>query len=533
MRLPSIAPALAAFALFPALLAPAAAQCGQWDPEVGTPGFTSPSSRIFCSVVHDDGTGDVLYVGGAFATASGVTVNNVTRWNGSSWSALGGGTNGFVGAMAFFDDGGGAKLYIAGGFTMAGGAPAKRLARWDGTTWTEVGGGSNGTLYAMTVAKPGMGGSPMLFVAGAFSTVGTTPAANIAAWNGATWQKLGTGVASNVYSMTEWDSDGAGPLPPSLYASGFFNSAGGSPASKIARWDGTSWSALGAGLSNEALAMAPFDDGNGDQLYVGGVFNNAGGSPAFFVARWNGSAWSPVGPGASAAVSALHVHDDGSGSQLYAGGQFTGFGAQAAQRIGRWDGTSWKPVGSGINSSGSPQVHTLDSLTDAKGYALFAGGEWTSVDGLPALDAVIWRGESVGVNYCTAKVTSGGCVPAMSASGTPSLSSPAGFAVQASQVQPNVFGLVFFSLSGPNNAPFQGGFLCFKSPFYRLKVKNAGGSGPCTGSFAYTLADFIAHPTAGSLIGAGSRISAEAWFRDLPSPSGTGFSDGLDFYVCP
>jgi hypothetical protein len=32
------------------------------------------------------GSGNVLYAGGSFATAGGVTVNGVASWNGSSWA---------------------------------------------------------------------------------------------------------------------------------------------------------------------------------------------------------------------------------------------------------------------------------------------------------------------------------------------------------------------------------------------------------------------------------------------------------------
>jgi hypothetical protein len=70
-----------------------------------------------------------------------------------------------------------------------------------------------------------------------------------------------------------------------VYAGGDFTTAGGVTANGIARWNGTSWSALGSGVDTDvqSLAFAP----NGD-LYAGGYFSTAGGEPADFIARWDG-----------------------------------------------------------------------------------------------------------------------------------------------------------------------------------------------------------------------------------------------------
>src|SRR5213079_899288 len=88
--------------------------------------------------------GLALYAAGEFTTVDGVTVNHVSRWNGQSWSPLGGGTNGKILALAVFDDGTqrGPSLFAAGSFTAADGVPGtKFLARWNGHAWSDVGGG--------------------------------------------------------------------------------------------------------------------------------------------------------------------------------------------------------------------------------------------------------------------------------------------------------------------------------------------------------------------------------------------------------
>jgi len=71
-----------------------------------------------------DGSGNV-YAGGNFAIAGGVSANNIAKWDGSSWSALGTGIDGddepYVSVLAA--DGSG-NVYAGGRFTIAGGASA-------------------------------------------------------------------------------------------------------------------------------------------------------------------------------------------------------------------------------------------------------------------------------------------------------------------------------------------------------------------------------------------------------------------------
>ena len=41
-------------------------------------------------------SGTDLYAGGYFTTAGGVAANYIAKWNGSAWSALGSGMNGYL-----------------------------------------------------------------------------------------------------------------------------------------------------------------------------------------------------------------------------------------------------------------------------------------------------------------------------------------------------------------------------------------------------------------------------------------------------
>jgi hypothetical protein len=121
-------------------------------------------------------------------------------------------------------------------------------------------------------------------------------------------------------------------------------------------------------------ALATFDDGGGPALYAGGVFATAGGAAASNIARWDGTSWTPLGSGMSGSVYALAVADLGSGPALYAGGDFTSAGGLAANRIARWDGAAWSPLDGGTSST----VRALASWDDGSGPALYVGGPFLS-----------------------------------------------------------------------------------------------------------------------------------------------------------
>jgi hypothetical protein len=283
--------------------------------------------------VYDDGTGPALYAGGFFTTAGDIAASSIARWDGAAWSPLGSGVNGAVAALGVYDDGTGPALYAGGNFTTAGGVPAGDIAKWDGAVWSALGSGMNtySTVQALAAYDDGLG--PALYAGGYFLTAGGVPASNIAKWDGAAWSALGSGVNSTVYSLAAYD-DGTGPA---LYAGGSFTTAGGAQANYIAKWDGTAWSALGSGgMNNHVLALRVHDDGMGPALYVGGPFTRAGGVPASYIAKWDGAAWSALGSGMNFLVYAMGSYDDGTAPALYAGGDFTTAGGRVSSTIAAW-----------------------------------------------------------------------------------------------------------------------------------------------------------------------------------------------------
>ncbi|HEX9950518.1 MAG TPA: hypothetical protein VGB53_02025, partial [Rubricoccaceae bacterium] len=213
----------------------------------------------------------------------------------------------------------------------ADGAAAGRVL---GGLFTDISTSPTGPSVNGQVTAVALGPDGTFTVGGTFSEAGGRPVANVARWDGAAWQPLGSGLGAlsgiNAVSALVTGPDG------SLYAGGGFKTAGGATVSGVARWDGAAWQVIGAARPGAAtpgdvivndLVFGPTGD-----LYAGGYFTTMNGVAARNVARWDGAAWSALGGsvGVPSQVNVLHVASDGG---LYAGGLF------GSDALVRWDGT--------------------------------------------------------------------------------------------------------------------------------------------------------------------------------------------------
>jgi hypothetical protein len=94
-------------------------------------------------------------------------------------------------------------------------------------------------------------------------------------------------------------------------------------------------------------------------------------------------------------------------------------------------------------------------------------------------------------------------------------------------------GLLFFGF-GPRSQPFQGGLHCVALPTKRVGAQNSGGSGPCTGTFAFDMRGYIQSGVHPGLV-PGAMVYCQWWSRDPLDPAGFGTSltDALSFGIAP
>lgn len=373
----------------------------------------SLNGRVYVAAV----SGTNVYVGGTFKNVAdnGAIIpeaDYIARWDGTRWHALGsnghgdGALNGEVHSILVR----GGNVFVGGYFydVNDGGTPqlnADYIAVWDGVHWSGLGSGPGGDgsvsggVLALAADETGN-----VYAGGGFQNVTNgavaMPEADyVAKWDGSAWSPLGVDRLSNdgclkavVYSLAVSGSN--------VYAGGFFtdvvdNETVIPAADHIAKWDGTNWSALGAGpggdgsLNGSVRALAV----SGGDLYAGGNFVDvSNGATAIweadYIAKWDGIAWSALGGGAldgslNNGVEAVAIL----GPNVYVGGWFSdvnnaGTVLTEADAIAAWDGTNWSALGDdgGTGSSlGGPVDVGVEALA-ILGNDLYAGGRFWNVN---------------------------------------------------------------------------------------------------------------------------------------------------------
>ncbi len=97
--------------------------------------------------------GTNVYVGGQFFTAGKVTAGGLVMWDGATWTQTGGGMGGTVYALAAA----GTNLYAGGTFLQVSQPNAalltvNRVTRWDGSQWSALGQGVNDIMFAVAAS---------------------------------------------------------------------------------------------------------------------------------------------------------------------------------------------------------------------------------------------------------------------------------------------------------------------------------------------------------------------------------------------
>jgi len=298
-----------------------------------------------------------IYVGGLFYHAGGDTIFHIAQHAGNSWLRLGYGLSG---------NGVNTLTIDVNGSLIAGGSiwgeyyrdSLNNIAKWNGSSWVTIGSGFNNIVNALTFYNG------ELVAGGAFTSAGSVSVNRIAKWNGSVWQPFGSGMNLPVLALTVYNGE--------LIAGGDFTTAGGISAKYIAKWNGSSWSSLGTGVNNGTNNVVKSFTVYRGNLIVGGFFDRAGSATANFIAKWNGSSWGTLGIGMDGPVYAMDNYkgladSTGTSYYLYAGGEFSSAGGNNANNIARWIEIDTSVKGktyfkNNINKSILPNSTTVDSL---------------------------------------------------------------------------------------------------------------------------------------------------------------------------
>lgn len=195
--------------------------------------------------------------------------------------------------------------------------------------------------------------------------------ASLLTWDGATWTRLDP-IGSGINALAVYD----GKL---IVGSSAFKQVSGDTLPTIAAWDGTQWTPFDAGLNRRSVSCLTLFEGD----LIAGVVQ---GTYVSYVARWNGTSWQQMGETLNGFVNAMTVHQ----GRLVIGGSFDTAGGVSTKSIAAWNGAAWEPLGSGIGGGTNSTGTVIALLADAT--TLYAGGEFLTAGGIPAVNAARWNG---------------------------------------------------------------------------------------------------------------------------------------------
>lgn len=290
-----------------------------------------------------------LYVGGNFTKAGTIDAINIARYNGISWQAIGSGIGGPQDGVY--------AIKKQGNYLYACGTTG--VERWNGVSWTTIGtisGMVNNELsaYAMDIDANGN-----VYVLGLFSQINGITVNGIAKWNGTSWSALGSGIGPFINGVKTGSvvCDGT-----NVYISGYFSTVGGVAANSVAKWNGSVWSPLDNGTNGTTFLSM-----QGTNLIATGAFTTAGLVVANHVAMWNGIAWTVMGAGFNYEGYNVCVYNN----EIYVAGLFDHSGTTPINYIAKWNGNTWIDAGTGFN------IYTGLGLAKSSKYFVAYGGPGT------------------------------------------------------------------------------------------------------------------------------------------------------------
>jgi trimeric autotransporter adhesin len=331
-----------------------------WSPEhEGFMGIYGPRMTALAQY-----RGDLLAGGPVQARAEGsawTSFDGIGTWDGTQWRGIGPGPGPVYMEPSFAVSGDTLEVFGTGGLN--------RVLQYDRASWRDLG-DLDGTPGIKLERYAGR-----LHALGWMRLAGfAAPEFHLAQWTGSDWVVVdpgfGTlrGLGGPASCITVHDGK--------LYVAGAFESVGSIPAHGIASWDGTTWSAVGAGVSGVNTMRS-----HGGRLWVGGSFHQAGGIDALALASWDGQTWSDGGlSDITGGVTALGDYD---GALVVGGPRFVSGTHQYAGLAIR-DRGGWHAFGSGIEGS----VYDFQQI----GTSLYVAGDFSTAGGKPSYGLARWDG---------------------------------------------------------------------------------------------------------------------------------------------
>ncbi len=224
---------------------------------------------------------DTLIAGGSQTAFTGIArTNGIGRFDGTSWSSIDSGFNGQVVYVTNIDD----TLYAGGSYTQSGNTTINRMAKiTKGGQWQGFGTGMGGEVYAIIKYKN------EIYAGGSFVTANDVTCNGFAKWNGTTFVPYGTGLKTSaggtgyIFCFAIYNNE--------LYMGGSFDSVSGIKCSNLAKFDGTTFTAVGTSITRGTQGGAVIDlqvDNTYNQLWVVGQFSKLNGKTAYCGAIYNG-----------------------------------------------------------------------------------------------------------------------------------------------------------------------------------------------------------------------------------------------------
>jgi len=290
------------------------------------------------------------------------SVNSIIQQQPSGeWLALGTGINGIARAIIRASNG---MLVIGGDFTTSGGGTAYRVAMWDGSAWAAMGDGFNNDVYQLVERANGN-----IIAVGQFTLdglgVGTHRRISEWDWSTSTWTEIGGGADDDIRDVAI-DSQG------NLYVCGHFLNvnAGATPANRVAKWNGSSWSVLGSpdGVNNDARGMCIGLDG---KVIVGGGYTPSTNITAAGLVVVNNVAaydpktdtWAAMGDGVDSANQSMVTAVDG---RIYTTARPESSVAEGYGGPAVWNGVKWDKLGAGSGLQSTFVAVSSDNIVYAQ-----------------------------------------------------------------------------------------------------------------------------------------------------------------------